>query len=215
MSGIRNLLSLLVFAVATETVQRPGVIQKANVMYLSEEATNKDQSLKMRLLLLSDDKPSLDTELIWQQNGYFGNQRRELTLNKVNFPENTLIYTNQGSVLTLKCGEHAIYLDYVILGQLICAKRTRLSCTRPSTTLKQESLRASKNGWLTSWYKVMRMRCFCHMALMRTSLMSSIQATNKYCRSGTSMLLNERSVQEHSKMLFFLPSTTDRKEKIN
>ena len=29
------------------------------------------------------------------------------------------------------------------------------------------------------------------------------------------MLLNERSVQEHSKMFFFLPSMTDRKEKIN
>ena len=29
------------------------------------------------------------------------------------------------------------------------------------------------------------------------------------------MLLNERSVQEHSRMFFFLPSTTDRIEKIN
>ena len=85
-------------------------------MYLSKEATNKDQSLKMRLLLSSDDKPSLDTELIWQWNGYFGGQKGEFTLNKLNFPENTLIYTNQGSILTLKCGEHAIYFDYVILG---------------------------------------------------------------------------------------------------
>ena len=29
------------------------------------------------------------------------------------------------------------------------------------------------------------------------------------------MLLNERAVQKHSPMFFFLPSTTDRKEKIN
>ena len=54
----------------------------------------------MKLLLLSDDELSLDTELIWNQNGFFGDQKGELTLNKVNFPENTLIYTNQGSILT-------------------------------------------------------------------------------------------------------------------
>ena len=29
------------------------------------------------------------------------------------------------------------------------------------------------------------------------------------------MLLNERAVQEHSRMFFFLPSTTDIKEKVN
>ena len=32
------------------------------------------------------------------------------------------MYINQGSTLTLKGGEHAIYLDYVMLGQLICSK---------------------------------------------------------------------------------------------
>ena len=107
---------------ATETVSRPGVIQKANVMYLSEEATNKDQSLKMKLLLSTDDKTSLDTELIWKESGFFRDQKGEFTLNKVNFPENTLIYASQRSILTLKGGDYAIYLDYVILGQLICAK---------------------------------------------------------------------------------------------
>ena len=147
------------FVLAIETVLMPGVIQKANVMYLSEETTTKDQTLKMKLLLSFDDKPSLDTELIWNQNGFFCNQKGELTLNKVNFPENTLIYTNQGSILTLKGEEHAIYLDYVILGQLICSKlclkilrimnarRTRLSCVCLFTMLKQESLEVFKNGW--------------------------------------------------------------------
>ena len=64
MSRIRNLLSFSVFVLATETVQRPGVIQKANLKCLSKEATNKDKSLKMRILLSPDDKPSLDTEVV-------------------------------------------------------------------------------------------------------------------------------------------------------
>ena len=61
-----------VFVLATKTVSRPGVIQKANVMCLSKEVTNEDQALKMKFLLSSDDKLSLDTELIWSQNGVFG-----------------------------------------------------------------------------------------------------------------------------------------------
>ena len=76
----------------------------------------------MKLLLSSDDKPLLDIEVIWSQSGFFGNQKGEFTLTKVNFPENILIYVNQESISTLKGGKHAIYLDYVILGQLICSK---------------------------------------------------------------------------------------------
>ena len=72
------------------------------MMYLSTEATNKDQSLKMKVLLLTDDKATLDTELIWKKSGFFGDQKGEFTRNKANFPENTLIYTNQGSILIHK-----------------------------------------------------------------------------------------------------------------
>ena len=95
-------------------------MQKANMMYLSKEATNKDQSLKIKLLLSADDKAAVSTELIWKRSGIFGDQKGEFTMNKPNFPENTLFYANQGSISTLKGGDHAIYLDYVVLGQLIC-----------------------------------------------------------------------------------------------
>ena len=64
------------------------------MMYLSKEVTNKDQSLKMKLLLLTDDKAALDTELIWKKSGFFGYQKGVFTVNKANFPENTLVYTN-------------------------------------------------------------------------------------------------------------------------
>ena len=39
-------------------------MQKDNMMYLSKEATSKDQSLKMKLLLMTDDKAAVGTELI-------------------------------------------------------------------------------------------------------------------------------------------------------
>ena len=40
---------------------------------------------------------------------------------KANFPENTLVCYNQGTISALKVGDYAIYLDHVILGQLILA----------------------------------------------------------------------------------------------
>ena len=86
------------------------------MMYLSTEVTNKDQSLKMKVLLLTDDKATLDTELIWKKSDFFGDQKGEFTKSKANLPENTLIYTNQGSILTHKGCDYAIYLDCVILG---------------------------------------------------------------------------------------------------
>ena len=47
-----------------------------------------------------------------------------LFLNRISFsfPENTLLYANQGTNFTMKAGEYAIYLDYVLFGQLIPVK---------------------------------------------------------------------------------------------
>ena len=80
-------------------------------MYLNKEATNKDQSLKMQLLYSADKKQTSETELIWKQNGFFGDQNGEFTINKANFPENTLAHANQSTISTINEGEYAIYLD--------------------------------------------------------------------------------------------------------
>ena len=74
-----------------------GCIKKANMMYLIKEVSNKDQMLKILMLVSSDDKD-----------------------------ENTLVYCNQGSILTLKAGDYAFYFDYVVLGQLIGFSRNEV-----------------------------------------------------------------------------------------
>ena len=40
---------------------------------------------------------------------------------KANFPENTLCYINQDSVFLVKGGEKAMYLEFVVLGQIMPA----------------------------------------------------------------------------------------------
>ena len=42
-----------------------------------------------------------------------------MTVFKANFPENCLVYINQGSLSVAKGGEKAMYLDFIILGQIM------------------------------------------------------------------------------------------------
>ena len=64
-------------------------------------------------------KKKKKSEAIWKKNGFFSDQKGEFTISKNNFTENTLAYCNQGTISTVKSGENAIYLDHVVLGQII------------------------------------------------------------------------------------------------
>ena len=87
------------------------------MLYLSKEASTKDQNLKTQMLMtLNDDSDSRKT--IWKSSGFFKEQRTDLTIKKPDFPENTLVYLNQGSISVIK-GEQAIYLEFVTLGQIL------------------------------------------------------------------------------------------------
>ena len=49
----------------------------------------------------------------------FDDHRSDLTIPKVNFPGNTLCYVNQRSVSLVKGGGQAVYLEFVVNGQLM------------------------------------------------------------------------------------------------
>ena len=76
-------------------------------MFLSKDTTNKDESLKMQMMLsLKDDKGySSSTEKIWKSNNFFGDQRTDLTIFKANFPKNRLVYVNNGSISVVTGGQ--------------------------------------------------------------------------------------------------------------
>ena len=79
--------------------------KKSSMLYLSKEATSKDQQLKTQMLLSFQDDESKGSEKIWLESGFFGDQRAELTILKTNFPENMLCYINQGTVSLVKGGK--------------------------------------------------------------------------------------------------------------
>ena len=97
-------------------------LENANMLLLSKEATDKDRSLKMQLLVTSNDsQEKLSGENVWKNNGFFQDLRPDLNLEKKNMLENTLFYINQSFLSTVKNGDIAMYNDSFILGQLIVA----------------------------------------------------------------------------------------------
>ena len=88
-------------------------------MFLSKEASNKDQQLKTQMIISFQDDEAKNTEHVWQESGFFDDHGSNLTIPKANFPENTLVYVNQVSVSLAKGGGQAIYLEFVVIGQLM------------------------------------------------------------------------------------------------
>ena len=75
------------------------------MLFLSKEASNTDANLKTQMMIaMKEDKAESSTERIWMENGFFKDQRTDLTIGRFNFPENTLVYVNNGSITPVKGG---------------------------------------------------------------------------------------------------------------
>ena len=98
-------------------------IEKANMLLMSKEVSDKDRSMKTQLLMSSpsnvDEK--ISGEKVWKENGFFKKIKPEMNIEKANVPENTLLYINQGFISTVKSGELVMYVHNFIIGQLIIA----------------------------------------------------------------------------------------------
>ena len=99
------------------------------MMYLSQEVTSKDQQLKTQMAVSFQDGETKNSQKVRQQSD---DRRSDLTIPKATFPENTLCYINQGSVSIVKGGGQAIYLEFVVCGQL-------MPIADPNPTIKLET----------------------------------------------------------------------------
>ena len=92
--------------------------KKALMLFLPKEASTKDQQLKSQTMISFKNDDSKKAECAWKENGFFNDQRSDLTIPKPNFPENTLVYVSQVTISAVK-GGHAIYLEFVITDQIM------------------------------------------------------------------------------------------------
>ena len=171
------------------------------------------------------------------ENGFFKDQRTDLIIVKANFPENRLVYVNQGSISPVK-NDYVIYLDFVILAQILPLANpppeinldthefkdneallfvplynTENGLYRGLTKkLARITLRGDKNENFYSYGfdKEKSKLLFC---VNRQPMPSIFQCT--VFKKHTSYLLSENQERStFSKMFMYLPSTLDRKEDI-
>ena len=206
-------------------------------MILSTESQSENQKSRSQLMVSIGENKDSNTENIWKKSGFFKDQRIDLTIPKANFPENTLCYVNQGTVSQVKDGE-AIYLEYVILGQIMPLANPDPSIDLDNYEFKDNecllyvplyntetglfkglgkklgyiSLRGDKSEAFYS-YGYDKERSKLLYCTMKQPLPNIFQCTS--FKKHKDFLIQEKLNESNSSSLFlFLPSTLDRKEEI-
>ena len=205
------------------------------MLLYSKEMTDKDKSMKTQLMVKSEPQNKLLGEQIWKKNGFFKDVRAELRLDKVNIPENCLIYINQGFLSTVKNGEIAMYLDNFIIGQLIIAANQPKDIESYVCSQNEVKLLSPVYELETGQFKGIRKQ-MAFIVLRGDSDETFLSYGFDKTRSKTLFSYSKQQIpnafvsvafkkhfdqimsgdrEESSQLFYFLPSLSDRKEEIN
>ena len=210
--------------------------KNVSMLFLSKETSTKDAKLKIQMMIsMNEDKVEKSRKCIWKENGFFKEQRTDLTIGKPNFPENTLVYVNNGSITPIK-GGHAMYLEFVIIGQILSVANRPPNIDFDKYNYKENEvliftpiynnenglyrgltkklgyviLRGVQNKDFIAMVLIKRNQKFC---TVKQPLPSIFQCTSFKKHSAFLMSQNQENLM-FSKMFMFLLSTLDRKEDI-
>ena len=210
-------------------------LEKANMLLLSKEMTDKDKSMKTQLLYKPKQQDKLSGEKIWKEDGFFKDVKAQLNLEKVNIPENCLVYVNQGFLSTVKSGEIAMYLHNFVIDQLIiaanqpkdianytCSKNEvkLLSCVYEIETGQFKGIREqvafivlrgdAEETFLSYGFDKLKSKLLYSFSKQQIpNAFVSVAFKNHF----EQIMNGDRS--ESSSLFYFLPSVSDRKEEIN
>ena len=212
-------------------------IEKANMLLMSKEISDKDRSMKTQLLLrTSDSDEKVSGEKVWRENGFFKEIKPEMNIEKVNIPENTLLYINQGFLSTVKSGELAMYVHNFIIGQLIIAANQPenineyqcadnevklLSCVYDIESGKFKGLRLmlayivlrGDNDEVFFSYGYNKTKSTVLYSYSKQQISDTFITTS--FKKHFQEVINEKKGESYSEMFYYLPSISDRKEGIN
>ena len=213
-------------------------IEKANMLLMSKEVSDKDRSMKTQLLMSSpsnvDEK--ISGEKVWKENGFFKEIKPEMNIEKANVPENTLLYINQGFISTVKSGELAMYVHNFIIGQLIIAANQPKDINEYACNDNEVKLLSCVYDLENGTFKGLRLM-LAYIVLRgdddevffsygfnkaKASVLYSYskqQIPDTFISTSFKKhfqeVVNERKDDKHSEMFYYLPSISDRKEEIN
>ena len=212
-------------------------IEKANMLLMSKEVSDKDRSMKTQLLMTtsgSDEK--ISGERVWKENGFFSEVKPEMNIEKVNIPENTLLYINQGFISTVKNGDLAMYVHNFIVGQLLVAANQPDDITTYSCKENEVKLLTCVYDLESGKFKGLRLM-LAYIIIRGDD--DEVFFSYGYSKSKSSVLysyskqqipdtfistsfkkhfqevVNEKKDEDYSHMFYYLPSISDRKEEVN
>ena len=212
-------------------------LEKANMLLLSKEMTDKDKSMKTQLLYKSKQENKLSGEKIWKKDGFFKDVRADLNLEKVNIRENCLLYANQRFLSTVKSGEIAMYLNNFVIGQLIIAANQPKDITTYVCSKNEVKLLSCVYEIESGQFKGIREQLafivlrgdpdetFLSYGFdkIKSKLLYSFskqQIPNAFVsvafkKHFEQIMSDDNDRDETSSLFYFLPSVSDRKEEIN
>ena len=161
------------------------------------------------------------TEKIWKRTGFFGDPTADFTINKANFLENTLTYAKQGNRRSVK-DDFAIYLDYVVLGQLIPTKNSPQNledyeCLPDEVKLVVllYDMNSGKFLGLDKRLAFIMVRANQTCFIRSLKLFSRIYLAEPALKKHQQFILDQQMTNGYSMLFFYLPSTTDHSKSIN
>ena len=86
---------------------------------MTKATTDNDKNISTNIVAATFENQlgsqEVSGERVWRNFGYFDTRKSDYSMEKVNFPENTLLYINQ-AFLTVKKNKNIFYCDYQVLG---------------------------------------------------------------------------------------------------
>ena len=205
------------------------------MLMMNKEMTEGDKRLKMQLFYSNNDQNTQATEVLWSEKGFFGKQRSDLTLSKADFLENTLVSVNQASYSKLKDGDKAIYTINIVLAQILplaknpenlneyICKDNEVKLLCPIYDVDSATFCGLEERLAVIVVRGDKDECFLSYGYdpektkqlyshFKKDILNIFQSTafKKYYP-----LLKSDSKGNYSTVFYFLPSSTDQKEKIN
>ena len=207
----------------------------ANLLLMEKEVSEGDKNLKMKMYF-SEKRHQHQSSVndLWKESGFFGERSNELSLSKADLPENTLFYINQGTSSVVKSGDQAVYITNVLLAQILPyenspnvetykLKDDEVLLTCPvydkdtatfrglETRVALIMVRGDENELFLSYGydpdKSKQLYSSFKREIPNVLESTSFKKFNEY------LLSSDKG--DYSTMFYFLPSITDRKEKIN
>ena len=89
---------------------------------MTKATKDNDKSISTNIVAVTFDNElgseEVSQERVWKSLGYFDAGKSDYSMEKINFPDNTLLYINQ-AFLTVKMNKKIYYCDYYVLDQIL------------------------------------------------------------------------------------------------